>query len=84
VNQDDHLAYFPLAGDYHIELQIIRGEETFTATKTITIEQDDQGDPNLLWPEAFDYTGLLDATYWNMETSGGGGAIMSFSIIKIP
>lgn len=72
TDEDEYLAHFPLAGDYDIELQIIRGEEVFSSIESVTIEQDDQGDPNLVWSEEFDYTGLPDASYWNMETGGGG------------
>ncbi|NPD47508.1 MULTISPECIES: family 16 glycosylhydrolase [unclassified Lentimicrobium] len=72
ANEDDYLAHFPLAGDYEIELQIIRGEDVFTSTQSIIIDEDDQGEPNLIWSEEFDYTGLPDASYWNMETGGGG------------
>ena len=61
-----------MAGDYDIELQIIRGDEVFSNTQSVTIEQDDQGDPNLLWSEEFNYSGLPDASIWNMETGGGG------------
>lgn len=71
-DQDDHLAYFQLAGNYTIELQIFRGEDIFTSSQSITIEQDDEGDPNLVWSEEFNYTGLPDPTFWNMETGGGG------------
>lgn len=72
TNENEYLAYFPLAGDYTIELQIIRGEEVFSSMQSVNIEQDDQGDPNLVWSEEFDYTGLPDASIWNMETGGGG------------
>jgi len=72
TNEDNHLAYFPLAGNYDIELQVIRGADVFTSSKTITIDEDDEGNPNLIWSEEFNYTGLPDATIWNMETGGGG------------
>ena len=72
TNENDYLAYFPLAGDYDIELQIIRGEDIFTSIQSITIDQDDEDEPNLLWSEEFNYTGLPDANFWNMETGGGG------------
>jgi beta-glucanase (GH16 family) len=72
-DENEHLAYFPLAGEYEIELQIIRGDEDpFTTSQSITIEQDDDNDPDLIWSEEFNYTGLPDPTYWNMETGGGG------------
>jgi beta-glucanase (GH16 family) len=72
ANQDDYLAYFPLAGNYNIELQITRGEEIFTASQSVIIENDDAGEPNLHWSEEFNYTGLPHPNYWNMETGGGG------------
>lgn len=71
-NVNDHLAYFPLAGDYTIELQLIRGEEVFSASQVVNIEQDDEGDPNLIWAEEFNYSGIPDPNIWNMETGGSG------------
>lgn len=71
TDENEHLAYFPLAGDYEIELQIFRGEDMFTSSQTITIDEDDD-DPNLIWSDEFDYSGLPDASFWNMETGGGG------------
>lgn len=71
-NENEHLAHFPLAGNYSIELQVMRGEELFTSSQSIIIDEDDQGEPNLFWSEEFDYTGLPDANIWNMETGGNG------------
>lgn len=71
-NENEHLAHFPLAGNYSVELQVMRGEELFTSSQSIIIDEDDQGEPNLFWSEEFDYSGLPDANIWNMETGGGG------------
>ncbi len=72
LDVDNHLAFFPNAGNYDIELQIIRGEDIFSDAQAVTIDQDYEGDPNLFWAEEFNYSGLPDPTFWNMETGGGG------------
>lgn len=72
TNEDEHLAYFPLAGNYEIVLEVIRGDDIFSSMQKIDIEQDDEGEPNLLWSEEFNYTGLPDPAYWKMETGGSG------------
>jgi beta-glucanase (GH16 family) len=72
TNQNGHLAFFPSAGNYNVELQIIRGEDIFSDTQSVTINQDYEGDPNLFWAEEFNYTGLPNPTFWNMETGGSG------------
>jgi len=72
-DEQEHLAYFPYAGSYTIELIVIKNNIEFSETKNIVISQDD---PNLnfqlVWSEEFDYTGLPDGTKWNMETGGNG------------
>jgi beta-glucanase (GH16 family) len=72
-NQMVHTAYFPYAGDYNIQLIITINNQDFSSTKSINIAQDDPNyDPNLIWAEEFNYTGLPDPNWWNMETGGGG------------
>jgi len=72
-NQMEHTAYFPLAGNYNVQLIVTLNNQDYTASKSINIAQNDPGfDPNLIWAEEFDYTGLPDPTWWNMETGGGG------------
>jgi beta-glucanase (GH16 family) len=72
-NAMEHQAYFPLAGDYEIELRVTRSSQDISEKQMVTIEEDDPDyDPNLVWSEEFNYTGLPSSTYWNMETGGGG------------
>jgi beta-glucanase (GH16 family) len=73
VDVDVYTAYFPFAGDYDIHLIVMLGESEFTSTQTINIAEDDPDyDPNLIWAEEFNYTGMPDPGRWNMETGGGG------------
>ena len=72
-NENEIQAYFPLKGSYEIELQVVKDNNSFSEFQTVIIEQDDPGNiPNLIWSDEFDYSGLPNSTYWNMETGGGG------------
>jgi beta-glucanase (GH16 family) len=72
-NEMEHLAYFPIAGDYDIELIITKENQDFSEKQTVTITQDDPNyNPDLLWADEFDYTGAPDPSKWNIETGGGG------------
>jgi beta-glucanase (GH16 family) len=72
-NQMQHTAYFPYAGDYNIQLVVTLNNTDFSNSQPITITDDDPNyDPNLIWAEEFDYTGLPDPAKWNQETGGGG------------
>ena len=72
-NEMDHVAYFPFAGDYEIELLVEKNGVDFSSKQTVNIAQDDPGNlPNLVWSDEFDYTGLPSSANWNMETGGGG------------
>jgi beta-glucanase (GH16 family) len=72
-DQMQHTAYFPFAGDYEIKLVVSLNQQEFSASKSVTIAEDDPDyDPNLLWAEEFNYTGMPDANNWNLETGGGG------------
>lgn len=72
-NENEHVAYFPYAGDYDVMLVLTINGVEYSDTKPLTIMQDD---PNivtgLVWSEEFDYTGVPDASKWNMETGGDG------------
>lgn len=70
-DENEHLAYFQYAGDYTIELQVFRGDDIFESSQTVTIDEDDDN-PNLVWSDEFNYSGLPDPTFWNMETGGSG------------
>jgi beta-glucanase (GH16 family) len=72
-NQMEYLAYFPFAGDFEVELVLTKNGVDYSEKQTITIAADDPNyDPNLIWSEEFNYTGLPDAQKWNMETGAGG------------
>jgi len=71
-NETETQAYFPLAGNYEIELQVFKSNNTYSSNQTVTIAQDDPDFIGLVWSDEFDYTGLPDALKWNMETGGGG------------
>jgi len=72
-NEMEHLAYFPFAGSYEVELVATKDGVDFSEKQTVTITEDDPNyDPNLVWADEFDYTGLPDSDKWNMETGGDG------------
>ncbi len=72
-NEMEHLAYFPYAGDYVVELLVYIGSEENSYEEIVNIAQDDPNYiPGLIWSDEFDYTGLPDPAKWNMETGGGG------------
>ena len=73
IDEMEHLAYFPLAGEYDVELIVTQDDTDYSLIKPVTITQDDPDyDPTLVWAEEFNYTGLPDDTYWNIETGGTG------------
>lgn len=68
-----HDAYFPLAGDYVVELVVMKSNQGISDEQTVTITKDDPDyNPNLVWAEEFNYTGSPDPSQWNMEIGGGG------------
>lgn len=72
-NVEQYQAYFPFAGNYDITLTVIKNNIEYTKTQSVEITQDDPNyNPNLVWSEEFDYTGLPDQAKWNMETGGDG------------
>ncbi|MCF8367251.1 MAG: family 16 glycosylhydrolase [Bacteroidales bacterium] len=72
-NETEHLAYFPFSGNYDIELIVTNNNQDYSLIQSVVIAQDDPNyNPNLVWSEEFDYTGLPGSSNWNMETGGGG------------
>jgi len=72
-NEAEHLAYFPFAGNFDVELIANKGGDDFSLIQNVIISQDDPNyNPDLIWSDEFDYTGLPDPDKWNMETGGGG------------
>ena len=69
----EHQAYFPYAGNFEVELQVFKDNNTYSSKQVVTISQDDPGNiPGLVWSDEFDYTGLPDPSKWNIEIGGGG------------
>lgn len=72
-NEMEHEAYFPRAGNYLVELQIIKNGVSFFSSQSVNITQDDPNSvPTLIWSEEFEYSGTPNSSKWNMETGGGG------------
>lgn len=72
-NETEHEAYFPLAGNYEIELEVFKNNSFNSSVQLVNIAQDDpNNEPGLIWWDEFEYTGLPDASKWNMETGGSG------------
>lgn len=73
ADEIEHLAYFPNAGDYDIELLVSVNNKEYTLEQTVNILQDDPNYlPGLIWSDEFDYTGFPDPAKWNIETGGNG------------
>jgi beta-glucanase (GH16 family) len=69
----EYRAFFPLAGEYDIQLVINKDEVETSASQQVEIEQDAEGYlPGLIWSDEFNYSGAPDPEKWNMETGGGG------------
>ena len=72
-NEMEFRAFFPLAGEYDIQLVVTRDGSDYSTSQTVVIEQDAEGYfPGLVWSDEFNYTGIPDPEKWNMETGGGG------------
>jgi beta-glucanase (GH16 family) len=72
-NEMEYNAYFPLAGDYQIQLVVSKkGQELIRKTLISIADDDPNYEPLLIWSDEFDYTGIPDPDNWNMETGGDG------------
>lgn len=71
-NEIEHQAYFPLAGNYDIELQVTKNNNSVSSIQNVTILENDPSFSGLIWSDEFEYTGLPNPSKWNMETGGGG------------
>ncbi len=69
VDETEHLAFFPFAGEYDVELVLVKDGQESSYIQKVSIAEDNE---NLVWAEEFSYTGDPDESYWNMETGGGG------------
>jgi|SaaInlV_120m_DNA_1039710.scaffolds.fasta_scaffold00002_22 beta-glucanase (GH16 family) len=69
LNEMEHEAYFPLAGIYNIGLNVFKGGNKFSKSESVNISQND---PDLIWSDEFNYSGLPNSQYWNMEIGGSG------------
>lgn len=72
VDEMEHQAYFPFAGTYDIGLIVTKSNQDFSEKQSVTIARDDPNYTGLIWSDEFDYSGLPNASNWNMETGGGG------------
>lgn len=67
-------AYFPYSGIYDIELQLKKGNDIFSSSKSVTIAQDDANYPEnmtLSWSDNFDGSSV-NSNEWNFETGASG------------
>mgnify|MGYP006283668183 CR=1 FL=1 len=67
-------AYFPFAGTFEITLQVFKGNNDFTASKTVTIAQDDPDyldNLGLIWSDEFEGE-TINSNNWTFETGAGG------------
>jgi beta-glucanase (GH16 family) len=72
-DQMEHLAYFPTAGEYEVELFVSVNNKDFSLKQMVNIAQDDPNYlPGLVWSDEFDYSGFPDPSKWNIETGGNG------------
>jgi beta-glucanase (GH16 family) len=72
ANEAEVQAYFPLAGDYEVELELTSFGTPFSSKQVINIAQDDPDYNPLVWAEEFNYTGPPDPNNWNFEIGGDG------------
>lgn len=69
-NQTEFEAYFPFAGDYEIELQVIKDGSTHNLKKTVNITRDDPDYFDklvLTWSDEFDGS-EINTDHWTFET----------------
>lgn len=73
-NESEFEAYFPFAGDYEIELQVMKDGNTHNLIKTINITRDDPDyfDKLVLnWSDEFDES-EINMDHWTLETGASG------------
>lgn len=73
-DETEYDAYFPFAGNYEIELEVVVNNNIFSLKKSISIAQDDPNYvPNLtlVWSDEFDGNNV-DLNFWTFETGSGG------------
>ena len=73
-NEIEHLAYFPFAGNFDIELVTYKGNDSFAETQIVSITQDDPNYiPNmtLVWSDEFNGSSV-NTNDWTFETGASG------------
>lgn len=73
-NEASAVAYFPFAGNYEIELQIVKGKDIFSSKQNVKINQDDPSYISgftLSWADEFDGT-VVNTNNWTFETGASG------------
>ncbi len=74
LNEESAVAYFPFAGNYEIELQLTKGNDTYSSKQNVTIGQDDPEYVStfvLTWAEEFEGK-TVDSENWTFETGASG------------
>lgn len=74
VDEMNPLIYFPFAGSFDIELQVIKGDNTYSRKEAVVIMHDDPDYLNnftLVWSDEFDGP-EIDNQNWTFETGSNG------------
>jgi beta-glucanase (GH16 family) len=74
MNETEHVAYFPFAGKYQIQLRVNKDDQTVSASQDILISEDDpdyEGTYKLVWSDEFDGS-EVDLDHWSYETGASG------------
>jgi beta-glucanase (GH16 family) len=74
ANKQQAEAYFPFAGQFVIELEVIKGGETFSKTQNISIARDDPDYASkmvLSWSDEFEGN-AVNTNNWTFETGASG------------
>lgn len=73
-NKDEIVAYFPMAGDYTVELQVLKDNNVVSKTESLSIANDDQdylNNMSLIWSDEFDDESV-NRDDWTFETGDHG------------
>lgn len=73
-NETSVVAYFPYAGTYNIELQVVKDGKTFSSVQSVTIAGNDPdyfSKFSLVWADDFDGSSV-NTENWTFETGAGG------------
>lgn len=74
MNETEHVAHFPFAGNYKIQLRVNKDDKSVSASQDILISEDDpdyEGIYKLVWSDEFDGS-EVDLDHWSFETGASG------------